>query len=180
MPDWYMDNGDRTWVNTDEGIAYDTDNDAWCELGSSPGSTPYWWHFYDKGEGSFSCEASGAKLKETSERAKRRKAARERLEILEARIPELEDKANAGSIWSFGLIVGVPLLIALIASMHSISGGDFSNLAGVFYFWLFVLGALVLASASGLAYAVLCDSNAKTLKAEARELKKELGQRHRY
>ena len=52
MRDWYMENDSRTWVNLGEDdIAYDTDNDAWVPLGSTEGSTPYWWRFYDRSDG---------------------------------------------------------------------------------------------------------------------------------
>ncbi len=175
MRDWYMENGDRTWVNPDADIAYDTDNDAWVPLGSSEGSTPYWWRFYDKGEGSYSSEEKKEESEEQKKRAQRRKAAQERLETIEARIPELESKANATSFYGMGLVVGVPLLILLVVAAYSSSGGDLSNVASVFYFWLFVIGAVVLASIIGVAHASSCDSNAKALKVEAQELKKELG-----
>lgn len=38
-----MENGEYTSVNRSAGMAYDSDNDAWVELGSTPGSTPAWW-----------------------------------------------------------------------------------------------------------------------------------------
>ena len=47
MRDWLMENGERTCVSG--GFAYDTDNDAWCELGSTEGSTPVWWRKYERG-----------------------------------------------------------------------------------------------------------------------------------
>ena len=43
LSDWYMENGEYTSVNRSAGMAYDSDNDAWVELGSTPGSTPVWW-----------------------------------------------------------------------------------------------------------------------------------------
>lgn len=43
MSDWYMENGEYSSVDRSRGIAYDNDNDAWMELGSTPGSTPVWW-----------------------------------------------------------------------------------------------------------------------------------------
>lgn len=43
MSDWYMENGEYSSVDRSRGIAYDNDNDAWVELGSTPGSTPVWW-----------------------------------------------------------------------------------------------------------------------------------------
>lgn len=38
-----MENGEYASVNRSAGMAYDSDNDAWVELGSTPGSTPVWW-----------------------------------------------------------------------------------------------------------------------------------------
>ena len=43
LSDWYMENGEYASVNKSAGMAYDSDNDAWVELGSTPGSTPVWW-----------------------------------------------------------------------------------------------------------------------------------------
>lgn len=45
MRDWYMENGEYASVDRGSGMAYDSDNDAWTELGSTPGSTPFWWRW---------------------------------------------------------------------------------------------------------------------------------------
>lgn len=47
-----MENGEYASVNKSAGMAYDSDNDAWVELGSTPGSTPVWWSRNRKGKDS--------------------------------------------------------------------------------------------------------------------------------
>lgn len=48
-----MENDEYAPVNKSAGMAYDSDNDAWVELGSTPGSTPVWWSrsWREKGSG---------------------------------------------------------------------------------------------------------------------------------
>lgn len=51
MSRWYMENGEYGEVDSSFRIAYDDDNSAWVELGSTPGSTPVWWSFYPEDGG---------------------------------------------------------------------------------------------------------------------------------
>ena len=104
MGDWLMENGDRTSVMGD--FAYDTDNDAWCELGSTEGSTPVWWRSKGRTYGGDYQEPKKATLARAIERRKEELEKARRIEALELELkrarkkcwlpPDLADAVGGG------------------------------------------------------------------------------------
>ena len=90
MREWLMENGDRTSVMGD--FAYDTDNDAWCELGSSEGSTPVWWRGRGWSRGGSQGQPSKADLSRAIDRCKEELAEARRLEMLEGELEAVQKK----------------------------------------------------------------------------------------
>ena len=92
MGDWYMENGEYAPHVGD--MAYDYDNGAWVEMGSTPGSTPVWWRKHHGSDYGYSRELTPEEKAELEERKAQRKAQREaaqkEVERLEAELADAE------------------------------------------------------------------------------------------
>lgn len=95
MRDWLMENGERTSVMGD--FAYDTDNDAWCELGSTEGSTPVWWRGRSRSSRFPSRQSKEEMLKSSLEKRKRELAEAQKREQLEQQLAEARKRSSSRS-----------------------------------------------------------------------------------
>ena len=104
MGDWYMENG--TYTSHKEDMAYDQDNSAWVEMGSTPGSTPVWWREHRSNDSSsHSSTRTAQPSKEVIERRERMQRLQEELESLEEQAKELRAKsATWADAWILPLI----------------------------------------------------------------------------
>ena len=118
MGDWLMENGDRSFHSGD--FAYDTDNDAWCEMGSSPGSTPVWWRKYgDSGGASSDRQLTAEELAKQEQRKREAEKwsnyvqrTEKEIENKRAHADDLDSKQKGGKY--FAITVGIVDLIVIV------------------------------------------------------------------
>ena len=177
MRDWYMDNDDRTLVNPDADIAYDTDNDAWAPLGSSEGSTPYWWRFYDKGDGTSNNDRQLTQ-EELAERKLREREAEEwsnyvqrvekEIDSKRAHADELDSKHQGGKY--FAIAVGIVDLVFIVLACF-VNIGLLASFA--FWFDLLIFGTFIGGIIHLIVRAVF-ETNASSERKKADAMEKEL------
>ena len=114
MSDWLMENGSRTEHYGGE-FAYDTDNDAWCEMGSTPGSTPVWWRNHGSDRSAYASNYSEA-LEARKEQLREEIAVFDkRIAEKEAVLKELEAQSTKPLRESLGKYVGIAATLTTIA-----------------------------------------------------------------
>lgn len=142
LSDWYMENDEYAPVNKSAGMAYDSDNDAWVELGSTPGSTPVWWsqNRREKDSGANNWRAhlnTNPKYRELKNRLQESESQRAHIQSKrEKAINRQKDNQSsfliAGFLGVLGLF-GLGYLIDYLAS-HTPNIGDIVFLALVAFF----------------------------------------------
>ena len=179
MGDWLMENGDRSFHSGD--FAYDTDNDAWCEMGSSPGSTPVWWRKYgDRGD-SFSFNRSRRLTpEEREEMTSLRNQLNKEQKVLNRYTKELEEcssekhikqvKDNSTSSTLIYTVVFTPLVLIFLGVVFGVSSLNAT---------VYIAVIVVIVAIFACSFAVLSLSGTNQANREISEAKRKVSDQER-
>lgn len=156
-------------------LAYDHDNDAWVEMGSTPGSTPVWWRTRGKRnrDGSYTDAdyQPSQREKELAELRKRTEGLRAEIESLESQNTAIDAKTNIWDNSWLVFVIGLSVCGVLFACGYStFATKDSGEMVSIF-----VLPAIVsLIGLIGIIYNLSLHSSRDRNKRRIWALKKEL------